>query len=332
MTPATPRHSLLLALLVLAPPAACAANMRALVLAGDGTLVMRPVAIPEPGAGEVRIHVRAAGVNPADWKLAARLAGASGGPVILGLDAAGTIDALGPGVSGWKLGEAVIALVRPPHGSYAPYTIAAAGNIVRRPRSISFAAAAGIPVAAVTAWRSLVTVAHLRRGQRVLIEGGAGGVGSAAVQIAKARGAYVIATASTANLPFLRSVGVDEPIDYTVGPFEQKVSNVDIVLDTANRDVGIEAMGTLKPGGVLVSIVGAMPAERCAAAHIVCAMPGSSGDRPAGPFLEQIARLIDAGRYQVSIERIFPLREGARAWALGRAGHTRGKIILAVGP
>ena len=331
MQPATVRRTLLFALLTLIPLAAAAADMRALVLSSDGSLVMQSVPVPQPGAGEVRIRVRAAGVNPADWKMAARMAGTGSAPVILGLDAAGTIDALGPGVSGWKRGEAVIALVRPPHGAYAQYTIASAANIARKPRTMSFEAASGIPVAGITAWRSLFNVGHLKRGERVLIEGGAGGVGSAAVQIAKAHGAYVIATASTANMPFLRSLGVDEPIDHTAGAFEKKVANVDIVLDTANREVGIEAMGTLKPGGVLVSIVGPMPPERCAAAHIECGMPGSSGDRAAAEFLEDVARIVDAGKYRVSIEHVYPLAEGGRAWALGREGHTRGKIVLAIG-
>jgi NADPH:quinone reductase-like Zn-dependent oxidoreductase len=302
--------------------------MKALVLSG-GQLVMRSVPKPAPAIGEVRIAVRAAGVNPADWKMARR-SGRMGPTTILGLDAAGTIDAVGPSVTGWKPGDAVIALTRPPHGAYAQYTIVSVGFIAHKPRTLTFEQAAGIPVAAETAWRSLNDVAHLQSGQRVLIDGGAGGVGSAAVQIAKARGAYVIATASPRNARFLRSIGADEVIDYTSGPFEQKVKDVDVVLDTVNPDDGLRSMRTLKPGGILVSVVGPMPPDRCAAAGIRCAIPGPSSAQPAAPYLDQIVALADAGKYRVSVERVFPLSEVAEALKLSQQGHTRGKLILAI--
>lgn len=302
--------------------------MKALVMSG-GQFVMRSVPKPEPAIGEVRIEVRAAGVNPADWKMV-RGAGRMGPAPILGLDAAGTIDAVGPSVTGWKPGEAVIALTRPPHGSYAQYAIVSVGFIAHKPRTLTFEQSAGIPVAAETAWRSLIDVAHLQSGQRVLIDGGAGGVGSAAVQIAKARGAHVIATASPRNARFLRSIGADEVIDYTSGPFEQKVKNLDVVLDTVNHDDGLRAMRTLKRGGILVSIVGPMPADQCAAAGIRCAIPGPSSAQPAAPYLDEVVALADAGKYRVNVERVFPLSEAAEALNLSRQGHTRGKLILAI--
>jgi NADPH:quinone reductase-like Zn-dependent oxidoreductase len=325
--------SLALASLVLISPAARlhaadGETMQAIVFA-DGHLAMHTVARPEPGPGEVRIRIRAAAINPADWKLS-RMAARFGPNPIFGLDASGVIDAVGPSVTGWKPGDAVIALTRPPHGAYAQYTVVSADFIARKPRTLSFEQAAGIPVAGITAWRSLIDVAHVRRGQRVLIEGGAGGVGSAAVQIAKAHGAYVIATASASNVAFLKSIGADEVIDYTAGPFEQKVKEVDIALDTVNPDDGLRAMSTLKPGGILISVVGKMPEDRCAAAKIRCDIPGSSGAQPATPYLLEVGKLADAGKYHVSVERVFPLSQAAEAWALNRQGHTRGKLVLSV--
>ncbi|HTX24037.1 MAG TPA: NADP-dependent oxidoreductase [Steroidobacteraceae bacterium] len=303
-------------------------SMKAMVLT-DGHLVLQSVPKPAPGPGEVRIKIRAAAINPADWKMT-RMASRWGPEAILGLDASGVIDAVGPAVSGWQRGDAVIALTRPPHGAYAQYVVVPVDFVAPKPRALSFDEAAGIPVAGITAWRSLVDVAHLRKGQRVLIDGGAGGVGSAAVQIAKAQGAYVIATASASNAPFLRSIGADEVIDYRAGPFEQKVKDVDVVLDTVNRDDGIRAISTLKAGGVLVSVVGAMPQEQCAAARILCTAPGSSGGQPAAPYLRHIATLADTGQYHVNVERVFPLSRAQDAWELNRQGHTRGKLILSL--
>lgn len=309
--------------------AADPAGLMQAAVVSRGHLVMRSVPIPAPGEGQVRIAVRAAGVNPADWKMA-RMAGRMGPDPILGLDAAGTIDALGPGVAGWKVGEAVIAVTGPPHGAYAQYTLASIQTLAPKPRTLTFEEAAGIPVAGITAWHSLVDIAHLRRGERVLIDGGAGGVGSAAVQIAKARGAYVIATARASNTRYLKSIGADEVIDYTAGPFETKVKNVDVVLDTVNRQDGLRAIRTVRPGGLLISIVGPIPAARCAAAKIRCAAPHGSGGLPAAPILEHVVALADAGRYRVSVEHVFPLADAAEAWRLSRGGHTRGKLILTV--
>jgi NADPH:quinone reductase-like Zn-dependent oxidoreductase len=324
---------LALALLLLISPAvalraADGATMQAIVFV-DGHLAMQSVARPEPGPGEVRIRIRAAAINPADWKMA-RMASRFGPDPIFGLDASGIIDAVGPSVTGWKSGDAVVALTRPPHGAYAQYAVVSVDFIAPKPRSLSFEQAAGIPVAGITAWRSLIDVAQLRSGQRVLIDGGAGGVGSAAVQIAKARGAYVIATASASNASFLKSIGADEVIDYTAGPFEQKVKDVDVALDTVSPEDGLHAMSTLKPGGILVSIVGKMPEDRCAAAKIRCAIPGSSGGQPATPYLREVGKLADAGKYRVNVERVLPLSEAAQAWALNQQGHTRGKLVLSV--
>ena len=311
-----------LALCLLATSAASAADtMRAAVLLA-GQVQIRTVPKPEPQPGEVRIKVRAASVNPVDWKLAARAA--PGVPSIPGRDLAGVIDALGDSVGSWKKGQEVIAIA--PTGAYAEYAIAPVTAIALKPKRISFEEAAGIPVVGETAWRSMVTVANVQPGQRVLIHGGAGGVGSSAVQIAKARGAYVIASASPSHNALLHSLGADEVIDYNTVRFEDKVSNLDVVLNTVDEQTGTRSMSVLKPGGILVSVVGPARADQCEAARIRCAIPGPV----SGAMLGALSDLVDQGRFHVHIDARLPLAQAAKAWHANAQGHTGGKIILEV--
>jgi NADPH:quinone reductase-like Zn-dependent oxidoreductase len=296
--------------------------MRAAVVT-DGVIKVQNVPVPEPAAGEVRVKVHAASVNPVDWKLADRSAkGASSTP---GRDFAGVIDAVGPGVTKWKVGDAVIGVGA---GSYAEYMVASADAIAAKPTKMSFAEASGMGVVAETAWRAVVTVADVQKGQKVLIHGGAGGVGSSAVQIAKARGAYVIATASARNHDFLKSLGADETIDYRSVKFEDKVKNVDVVVNTVDADTNARSVGVLKPGGVLVSVVGPAPAAPCAAAKIRCAETGKVN----GQMLGQVAELANAGKFHISVEKRMSLTDAAKAWTESRDGHVRGKIVIDIAP
>ena len=314
----------LLALLVsqLAAPFATAADsMRAFVVS-DGGASVQSVPKPEPQVGQVRIKVRAASVNPVDWKLAAHVA--PGSQLIPGKDVAGVIDATGPAAGAWKVGQQVIALVT--NGAYAEYVVAPVSAVAPKPARLSFEEAAGIPVVGETAWRSMVTVADVHAGQRVLIHGGAGGVGSSAVQIAKARGAYVIATASPRHADLLRSLGADEVLDYNSVRFEDKVKDLDIVLNTVDADTGARSVGVLKPGGMLVSVVGQPPAGPCEAAKIRCAIPGPV----SGAMLGHLSELANSGKFRSVIDQRLPLAAASKAWELSRAGHTGGKIILEV--
>jgi NADPH:quinone reductase-like Zn-dependent oxidoreductase len=314
----------LLALLVsqvAAPFAIAADSMRAFVVS-DGGASVQSVPKPEPQAGQVRIKVRAASVNPVDWKLAAHVA--PGSRLIPGKDVAGVIDATGPAAGAWKVGQQVIALVT--NGAYAEYVVAPVSAVAQKPARLSFEEAAGIPVVGETAWRSMVTVADVHAGQRVLIHGGAGGVGSSAVQIAKARGAYVIATASPRHADLLRSLGADEVLDYNSVRFEDKVKDLDIVLNTVDADTGARSVGVLKPGGMLVSVVGQPPAGPCEAAKIRCAIPGPVSGAMLGPLSE----LANSGKFRSVIDQRLPLADASKAWELSRAGHTGGKIILEV--
>ena len=313
-----------LALLVclLAQSAAWAADtMRAMVVT-DGKLQMESVPLPQPQAGQIRIKVRAASVNPVDWKLAARAA--AGSHMIPGRDLAGVVDAVGPQSGAWRPGQSVIAIAT--GGAYAEYAIASVRAVAFKPVHMSFEEAAGLPVVGETAWRAMVTVANVQAGQRVLIHGGAGGVGSSAVQIAKSRGAHVIATASPSHSALLHSLGADEVIDYHSVRFEDTLKNLDVILNTVDADTGLRSVGVVKPGGVLVSVVGAVPAEKCAAAQIRCAVTGPV----TGEFLGALSELADHGQFRVSIDQRLPLADAARAWDLSRNGHTGGKLILEV--
>ncbi len=315
---------LLLALLVsqLAAPFASAADtMRAFVVS-DGSASVQSVPKPVPQDGQIRVKVRAASVNPVDWKLAAHVA--PGSQLIPGKDVAGVVDAVGPAAGVWKVGQQVIALVT--NGAYAEYVVAPVSAVALKPAHMSFEEAAGIPVVGETAWRSMVTVADVHAGQRVLIHGGAGGVGSSAVQIAKARGAYVIVTASPRHTDLVRSFGADEVLDYNSVHFEDKVKDLDIVLNTVDADTGARSVGVLKPGGILVSVVGQPPAGPCEAAKIRCAIPGPVSGAMLGPLSE----LANSGKFRISIDQRLPLAAASKAWELSRAGHTGGKIILEV--
>src|SRR5262249_54930539 len=161
------------------------------------------------------------------------------------------IDAVGDTAGPWKVGQAVIAMAT--GGSYAEYAIAAVNAVAAKPQHLSFEEAAGIPVVGETAWRALVTIANVQPGQRVLIHGGAGGVGSSGVQIAKARGAYVIATASPSHSELLRSLGADEVLDYHSVRFEERLQDIDVVLNTVDADTAARSVAVLRPGGTLVS-------------------------------------------------------------------------------
>lgn len=311
-----------------------AGTMQAGVIS-EGRISIESVPIPEPGPGQVRVKVKAASVNPVDWKIAARAA--PGTKQTAGRDFAGVIDAVGPvaaagdsgssgpsatGPSKWKVGDAVIGIAAA--GSYAEYALASADAIAPKPTRMSFEEAAGIPIVAETAWRALVTVGDVKKGQRVLIHGAAGGVGSSAVQIAKAKGAYVIGTASARNHEFLKSLGADQVIDYNTSRFEEQVKNVDVVLNTANAETNVRSVPVVAKGGILVSIVGPPPADACTAAGIRCADAG----RVNGQMLPAIVDFANQGQFHVSVEQKLPLSDAAKAWDLSRAGHTRGKIIL----
>ncbi|MFC0843067.1 NADP-dependent oxidoreductase [Streptomyces noboritoensis] len=291
---------------------------------------------PEPGRGEILVRVRAAGVNPADWKTRERGGFADGAtpPFILGFDVAGVVEGVGAGVTLFHVGDEVFGMPRFPHpaGAYAEYVTAPARHFAPRPRGLDPVQAGALPLAALTAWQALVDTAHVRAGQRVLIHAAAGGVGHLAVQIAKARGAYVIATASAAKHDLLRSLGADEVVDYRTRDVAETVHDVDVVLDGIGGANWSRSLRTLRPGGLLVSILpfdDTFPAERAEAAGVRAVFMLVEPDHQG---LREIGALVEDGRLRVVVDSVFPLERAPEAHRLGETGRTTGKIVLTVTP
>jgi NADPH:quinone reductase-like Zn-dependent oxidoreductase len=212
-------------------------------------------------------------------------------------------------------------------GGYAEYIVVNQAFVALKPKSLHHVHAAAVPLASLTAWKSLFETGQLRPGQRVLVHAGSGGVGHFAVQLAKWKGAHVLATASTKNQEFLRELGVDEPIDYTNQKFEEIALDVDVVLDTIGGETQERSWGVLNKGGVLVSLL-QPPSEEKARSHGVRA--AMVNDPPDGAALAEIGELIDTGKIKVTVDRILPLSEARRTHELSQSGHVRGKIVLRV--
>lgn len=284
---------------------------------------------PAPGANEVLIKVKAASVNPIDWKVRAgymKEIFPLTFPATLGLDVSGTVEEVGPGAVQFKRDDEVyVSLEVDAGGGYAEYVVAKEAIVARKPATLDHVQAASVPVVGLTAWQTLFEVAQLQAGQKVLIHAAAGGVGNFAVQFAKAKGAYVIGTASSKNLAFLGELGVDQAVDYQKTRFEDAVHDVDVVLDTVGGDTQERSFKTLKPGGILVSIV-QPPSPELAAKYGVRAL--FYGSHPSSANLAEIAKLIDAGKVKTVVETVLPLAEARRAHELSQTGHARGKIVL----
>ena len=309
--------------------------MKAVVLhehGGPNVLKYEDVPRPEPKADEVLVRVMAAGVNPVDTYVRQGMRSKPGPlehPMVLGYDIAGVVEKTGAEIKNFKLGDAVYAYLSVPRGGgYAEFAIAKPEEMARKPKNIDFEKAAAVPLAATTAWQALVDTAKIEPGQTVLIHGGSGGVGSFAVQIAKARGAKVIATASTANQDLLKQLGVDEPIDYTKTKFEDVVKDVDIVLNAVRGDTLSHSYGVVKKGGIIVSITDEPDAAECAKHGIRCLRMMAHPDAKA---LEELTNLIEANKITPIVSQTFSLAEVAKAHEQVETHHTRGKIVLEVG-
>ncbi len=284
---------------------------------------------PVPAAGEALIRVRAAGVNPVDWKIReGMMKGAQPLPLIIGYDISGTVEGLASDVTDWKVGDEVcgyISVMR--GGGYAQFVCIPAKDLAKKPASIDHTTAASVPLAALTAWQALFDKADLKPGQTVLIHGAAGGVGHFAVQLAKAKGATVIGTASAANLDFVKGLGADQVIDYRAQKFEEIVKDVDVVFDMIGGETAERSCAVLKEGGFLVSIVGPPPAAKLAARK---AKGAAFLVQPNGKELAEIMALISAGTVKPVVSATFPLAEAAKAHEKSKSGVDRGKIVLTV--
>lgn len=303
---------------------------------------LEDVARPVPAPDEILIQVYASGVNPVDWVVR------EGGndalraylqlPLTLGWDAAGIVAEVGSEVTAFQKGDAVYGIPNfPGNGSYAEYCAAKASQFAPKPRRLSFAAAAGVPLAGLTAWAALFGQGQLQPGQRVLIKGASGGVGSLAVQFAKAKGAYVIGAASAGNLDYLRQLGADEAFDYRAQPLEELVRDVDMVFDASplrDNEDRLKSVVVLKEGGVLVSVNVDFPFSEAVLAAL--AQKHATGElvanQPRQDWLTEITQLIDASQVRAVISQVYPLAQVAEAHRQSETWHVRGKLILEVKP
>lgn len=308
------------------------ATMHAIVvheMGVPGVMKFESVPKPTPGDDDLLIRVRAAGVNPVDYKIR------SGGrsqwakpPFTPGYDASGIVEAVGKNIKKFKAGDEVYAYIALQRGgAFAEYLLTKEGETALKPATLTHTQAAGVPLAALTAWQALIDNGKLAKGERVLIHGGAGGVGHFAIQIAKAKGAYVIATGSAESQKVMKDLGADETIDYKAVKFEDSVKDVDLVLDSIGGDTQDRSWKVIKKGGRLVSILQPPDQAKATAA-------GATGMvmlvRPNADQLAEIGKLIDDGQIKVTVSRTFPLAEAEKAYEQIATGHTKGKIVLEI--
>ena len=303
--------------------------MKAIIIKAYGNNDMveyTDVSRPEPQSGEVLVKVHAAGVNPVDWKIRDGLGERLGMslPIRLGSEIAGTIAGLGDGVAEFEIGDAVYGII--PSGGFAEYAIAKAVDLAHKPANLDFIHAAAIPLGALTAWQAMFDLAKLSHGQRLLITNSSGGVGSLAVQLAKAKGAHVTAMGSVPNEDYVRSLGADAFIDYKKQPFETIAHDMDVVFDTVGGDTFDRAFMTLKNDGFLVTAV-AFPQDEdkkygVGTARVYC--------KPNAGQLVSIGEFADAGKLKAHVAKVLSLASVREAFDLSQRGRTRGKIMLRI--
>ncbi len=307
---------------------------------GPEVMKLEEIERPVPAPDEILIKVYASGVNPTDWGIR------NGGndflrpflklPMTLGWDTSGTVEEIGNDVIGFKKGDAVYGVPNfPGDGSYAEYCVAKATQFALKPKSISFNEAAGVPLAALTAWTAIFEHGKLQAGQRILIQGASGGVGSFAVQFAKAKGAYVIGLASAHNLEYLKQLGADEVIDYKSQRFEDLLHDIDVVFEASplrDNNERLKSVNVLKEGGILVSVNIDLPFnnEVTEALAKKNAKGELAANQPRQDWLEEMAQLIDEGKVKVVISKVYPLEQVAEAHRESETWHVRGKLVLEI--
>jgi NADPH:quinone reductase-like Zn-dependent oxidoreductase len=294
---------------------------------------------PKPASDEVLVKTYASGVNIVDCGIR------RGGndilrpylklPLTLGWDAAGIIEEVGAEVTSFQKGDKVYGIPNfPGDGSYAEYFVAKATSVAIKPQNLTFTEAAGIPLAGTTAWRGVVDYGKIQPGHKILIHGAAGGVGSLAIQIAKAKGAYVIGTASSHNLAFLKELGADEAIDYRSQPWEKILKDIDVIFDASpvrDNETRIKFVQVLRQEGILVCSQLDFPyAEDVKAALAAKQATGELVGFQTYDSLKEMATMIEEGKLKVTISKVFPLEQVAEAHRENEAGHVRGKLVLEI--
>lgn len=294
-------------------------------------LHLEDIPVPQIASDELLIKIHAASVNPVDWMVREgylkdmhlhKL------PLTLGQDFSGTVEKVGSSVTEFKIGDKVFG--RPSlekDGSYAEFIEVKATEVALMPKTITYDEAATLPVAGTTAWETLINRAKIKNGQRVLILGSSGGVGSLAVQIARNKECYVIGTTSNANIDFVKSLGADEVIDYKSQDFSQLLSDIDVVLDTVGGENQEKAFKVMKRGGVLVSTV-SKPNQKIADQYGVRCENVSVG--PNAHILNELRTLIEMGQIHPVIDKVYRLEDAKQAQNYSQSGKARGKIVLEI--
>ena len=286
---------------------------------------------PEPAANQVLVAVQAAGVNPFDVAVRegyARQMAELNFPATLGGDFAGTVAAVGEGVTDFEVGQAVFGQAGSlsGHGSFADFAPVKVASLAAKPESVDFVTAAALPLVSASALQALEFL-QPKTDQRILIHGGAGGIGSVAIQLAKHTGAYVITTAAASDTDFLKGLGADEVIDYENQDFSQELSDIDAVFDTVGGETNKKSYTVLKDGGAFVSMIEAADDEMVANKHL---RYDHQFTRTTTERLSEVAKLVDAGDLKVNIDKVFPLEEAGEALNYLKTGHPKGKVVIQV--
>ncbi len=296
---------------------------------GPDQLRIDEVPTPEPQARELLVRIHAASVNPVDYKIrSGKYPGldASRLPLALGRDLSGVVERAS-GASGPQVGDAVIALLPRDRAAYAEYVAVPADACARKPAGLDHVAAAAVPLAALTAWQGLFDQGGLSAGQKVLVHGGAGGVGHFAIQFARAIGAEVATTVSAEDLPFVRELGAQRAIDYKRQRFEEELRDYDLVLDLISGETQDRSWAVLKTDGVLVSTLGPPRQDKARSPQQV---GKSYVARVDGAQLAEVVRWIDEGKVKPFVQAVYPLAQVSTAQSRLEREHTRGKIVLQV--
>jgi NADPH2:quinone reductase len=310
-------------------------------------LELAEIATPKPGPGEVLVKIAYAGVNPADWKNRQGMLAQYRPyvfPYIIGFDAAGVVAVLGEGVSEFTVGDRVFTPTnhgQGGQGSYAEYAIASVDRVAPIPEELSFAQAAALPVATLTAWQGLFTRGNVEPDQQILIHGGSGGLGSFAVQFARVKGARVAATCSTANVDYLKKLGVEKVIDYRTQNIMREVmtwapDGLDYLMNAVGESTLPDGLELLKTGGTYVSIPTLVDDGDMAASAAAAAAKGvnrvfsTMDDQNTSDMLTEIANLLATDKISMPPIKEYPLSGVAEAHVALESGHTRGKVVLKV--
>jgi alcohol dehydrogenase len=291
--------------------------------------------VPKPtiGPGQILVAVQAAGVNPFDYKVRegqVRQMVELHFPATLGGDVAGTVVEIGPEVTGFEVGQAVYgqAGALSGQGSFAEFTPVKANQLAAKPVNTDFVSAASAPLASVSAYQALVDYLQLKPGQKILIHGGAGGIGSLAIQLAKHLGAYVATTAAAADTDFVKGLGADEVVDYKTQDFSEPLHGYDAVYDTVGGETNTKSYKVLKPGGALVSMVAPQDDNLVVQYRILYTHQST---QVTNARLAAVAKLIDDKVLHVNIDKVFPLEQAAEALEYLKVGRPRGKVVIRVG-